>query len=217
LVERLVWDQEVAGSNPVTPTSDVLRLRCAAREQADDTSALVKTSKRVFTNTIPGSRKQLDTVFRGGCCARRSLRHAHKRCGVSDTSSLELDATNWSGFCRAVAAATGRRFKSCHPDIQCFTSTCCAARKQAGDTSALVKTSKRVFTNTILGSRKQLDTVFRGGCCAPRSLRHAHKRCGASDITSLELDARNWSGFCRAVAAATGRRFKSCHPIFSDG
>ncbi len=96
---------------------------------------------------------------------------------------------NSISFRRAVAAATGRRFKSHHPDIEpsfvdsCFTSMFYGARKGVAVTSALVKISMIVFDVIILASPKRRSMGRRGFWFTAKTLLRGLRHHNASNIT----------------------------------
>src|SRR3954466_2560134 len=80
-----------------------------------------------------------------------------------------------------------------------------------------VKTSKTGYVATIIVSRKRPDMAFLGPFFTSRNLKRAEQPWRRSAITKLGAAARSWTDYCRAVAGATGRRFKSCQPDYEQG
>ncbi len=71
---------------------------------------------------------------------------------------------------------------------------------------------RTAFADTILRSRKPPSTACRGYLFEARVSQRAEKLWRENAFTRPAEEEMNWINSRRAVAAATGRRFKSCHP-----
>ncbi len=65
---------------------------------------------------------------------------------------------------------------------------------------------------TMPVNQRRRSMGFRGLCFRPRILPTVLRPWQGNDITKLGEAAMSSIALPRAVAAATGRRFKSCHP-----
>src|SRR5438477_5989124 len=120
LVERVVWDHEVAGSTPVAPLCFRRCLTvtcCEAKKPAVVTSARARIATNGCAETMPASQKQRSMACRGSWFTAKSFQRVAKQQPENDITKPAVVAMNLAHSYRAVAAATGRRFKSCRPDF----------------------------------------------------------------------------------------------------
>jgi hypothetical protein len=97
---------------------------------------------------------------------------------------------------------------------QCFIVTYCEAKKTGAATSVLVRISLSVFAAITLVIPRLRNMERHGFSSIVKALPVAPKQRGASDITRPDEVEISSIGYCRAVAAATGRGFKSDQPDF---
>ena len=109
MVERLVRDQEVAGSNPVTPIC-ITSMCFVARRHGDDMSAPARIWRAGWRNTTEGSQNPPFTEFLGRFCTTKPLQPAPKPSAGNDTSRQAGGVMNWTSLaCRAWIYDTTKR------------------------------------------------------------------------------------------------------------
>src|SRR6202011_1584781 len=102
LVERLVWDQEVGGSNPLAPitTPECFTVTfCVVRKPDAATLVRAKTWTIGSIAITLANRKLRNMACLGFCFARKCLRLVRRQLGVSVITKRAEAETNWTTFC----------------------------------------------------------------------------------------------------------------------
>src|SRR5258705_8375686 len=96
--------------------------------------------------------------------------------------------------------------------VACFIVTYCKARRLGVATSAHVRIWPSGFAATTPVIPKRRNMVCHGSSFIAKPFLLARKRHNANDTTRVAVVEMNLISYDRAVAAATGRRFKSSRP-----